>query len=159
MDFSFPLTLSFLFLFHVTILNPYHLTAHFGRLKELVSTTINWQKKHSNQKVDVAYNVDADYFVDYYYNRFNVKRVNVLSTINNGAADLASFKRIIKNSTADYFVYGWSTKHSPLEIFPIIRERFPYLIQKQEWYNSAIYIFSKTNSVDYFDQVKTLFLF
>ena len=152
----FPLTLSFLFLFHVTILNPYHLTAHFGRLKELVSTTINWQKKHSNQKVDVAYNVDADYFVDYYYNRFNVKRVNVLSTINNGAADLASFKRIIKNSTADYFVYGWSTKYSPLEILPIIRERFPYLIQKQEWYNSAIYIFSKTNSVDYFDPSKDL---
>lgn len=147
----FPLTLSFLFLFHITLLHPFHLTDHFGRLKELVSTTINWQKKHFNQKVDVAYNVDADYFVDYYYNQFNVKRVNVLSTINNGSADLALFKRIIKKSTADYFVYGWSTKHSPLEIFPIIRECFPYLIQKQEWFNSAIYIFAKSKPISSFD--------
>ena len=147
----FPIGFSLVFLFYITIYKPFHLTDHFGKLKELVANTIGWQKKYANEKVDVAYNVDADYFVDYYYNRFGEKRKNILTTRNNGKEELLAFRKLVANSTADYFVYGWSTKYSPLEIFPIVEERFPYLIEKHEWFNSAVCLFSKcknANSID-----------
>ena len=140
---AIPAGFSILFLLYVTLYKPFHLTDHFGRLKELVSNTIDWQKKFGADKVNVAYNVDADYFVDYYYNKFGEKRKNILTTINDGKNELFTFRKLVENSDADYFVYGWSTKYSPLEIIPIIQEKFPYVIGKEEWFNSAIYLFSK----------------
>jgi hypothetical protein len=150
----FPTVFSLVFLLYVTVYKPFHLTDHFGRLKELVSNTTDWQK---NYGADVAYNVDADYFVDYYYDRFGEKRKNVLATINDGKNDLLAFRKLVENSKADYFVYGWSTKYSPLEIIPIIREKFPYLLEKKEWFNSAVYLFSKIGGLSIDEKSNVLF--
>ncbi len=148
---AFPIGFSLVFLFYVTVYKPFHLTDHFGRLKELVSNTIDWQKKYAGDRVVVAYNVDAEYFVDYYYERLGDyyytrlggKKNRVLTTINDGKNDLLAFRKLVENSNADYFVYGWSTKYSPPEIIPIIEEQYPILVEKKEWFNSAVYLFAR----------------
>ncbi len=141
-----PIVFSLTFLGYVTIYKPYRLMEHFGRLNDLVSYTTAWQERFGKKNVDVVYNVDGPFMIEYNYQRLNKKAINVLSTSNNGGNDLLELKNMVQNSNASFFVYGWSTKYSPLEILPIIKEKFPYLIRKELWYNSAIYCFAKSKN-------------
>jgi hypothetical protein len=95
--------------------------------------------------------------IEYNYERLEERPVNVLSTVNNGGAELLEFRNMVQNSDAQFFVYGWSTKYSPPEILPIIREKFPYLIEKKCWFNSAIYCFSKLSAVAEKEQSELIF--
>ncbi len=139
----FPVVLTLAFLGYVTAYKPFHLTDHFGRLKELVESSVYWQKYFETKKVDVVYNVDGPFMIEYNYERLGERPVNVLSTVNNGGKDLLEFRSMVQNSDADYFVYSWSTRYSPPEILAIIREKFPYLLKKKLWFNSAVYCFAK----------------
>lgn len=141
--FAFPATLSFLFLAYTTVYKPFHLTDHFGRTKDLVENATRWQDRFASKNVDVVYNVDGPFMVEYNYERLEKTPTNVLSTINNGGKDLLEFRNMVKNSDADFFVYGWSTKYSPPEMLAIIQEDFPYLVEKQCWFNSAVYCYTK----------------
>jgi hypothetical protein len=136
-------------IYYVGSYKPYSLTDHFGRLRELVQQTTDWQQAHKNYRTAVFYNVDAPYFIDYYYDKAGRKRENVLGDINNGNSELLSFRKAVDASDADYFIYCWSTKEHPLEIPEIIREKFPYLLQKSEWFNSAWYVFGRSAGMGY----------
>jgi hypothetical protein len=125
-------------------------------LKELVSTTLDWQHKYC-VPLGVAYNVDAPYFVEYYFERLEEKPRYVHSTINNGFGDLKDFRRQVQEAQGDYFAYGWSTKYSPIEIFPIIQEKFPVLVEQRLWFNSGIYLFSKKAGSDTINKNEVLF--
>jgi hypothetical protein len=142
-SFVFPAALSFLFLAYITIYKPFHLTDHFGRTKDLVENAVRWQERFAADNTDIVYNVDGPFMIEYNYERIEKTPVSVLSTINNGGKDLLEFRNMVKNSDADFFVYGWSTKHSPPEILAIIQEEFPYLVEKQCWFNSAVYCYTK----------------
>lgn len=151
----FPAGIALVFALYVTVYKPFHLPDHFGRLKELVSTTLDWEKKYGS--IDVAYNVDAPYFVEYYYERLSKKPQNVHSTINNGFGELKDFRKQVQDAQGEYFAYGWSTKYSPVEIIPIIQEKYPHLVEKREWFNSAVYIFQQHRIVDRPDTSGELF--
>lgn len=146
---AFPALIALGFFYFTGAYKPFQLTDHFGRLKELVSTAIDTQNKYGFANVDIAYNVDAPYFVQYYYDQFGETRKNVITTIIPDANDLLAFRKKVENSTADYFVYGWSTRYSPIEVPEIIREKFPYLIRRDYWFNSAVYVFAKKAEGDY----------
>ncbi len=148
----FPAGFAIVFLAYVTFYKPYHLTDHFGRLKELVSIALDAQGEYSENNVAVFYNVDGPFMLEYNCDRLGKCPKNILGTINNGINELVEFRNIVENSNTDYFVYGWSTKYSPLEILPIIREKYPYLVEKKCWYNSGVYIFSKLNFPPFVDE-------
>ncbi|HET6992035.1 MAG TPA: hypothetical protein VFJ43_11955, partial [Bacteroidia bacterium] len=151
-----PGSFAIILLIYVTFYKPFHLTDHFGRLRELVATAVETQEKYSKDAVDVFFNVDIAYFLE--YNELSIGKYpkNVLGTINSGNAELSEFRNMVENSAADYFVYGWSTRYSPLEILPIIREKFPFLIEKKEWFNSAVYVFCKYKSAEPIDEKKDI---
>ncbi|CAN5188997.1 hypothetical protein BH09BAC5_BH09BAC5_04240 [soil metagenome] len=139
--------IAFLFLAYVTIYEPFHLTDHFGRLKELVSSATDWQEEYGAKNVDIIYNADIPYFIEYNYGQLGKTPQNILTTVNNGGRDLIELRNMVQNSDAMFFVYGWSTKYSPPEALPIIMEKFPYLIEKKLWFNSAVYLFSKLSAI------------
>jgi hypothetical protein len=145
--FLIPVSFAAVLLCYVTIYKPFHLTNHFGRLKELVDAAVEWQTPLYAQNTDIVYNVDLPYFIEYNYQMLGRSPKNVLSTVNNGGNDLLEFKNMVQNSDADFFVYGWSTKYSPPEALAIIQERFPYLVQKRCWFNSAVYLFTKLSEL------------
>jgi hypothetical protein len=138
-----PYALMFCFFIYTAFYKPFHLTDHFGRLRELVSTTIDWQERFGAGNVSVVYNVDAPYFVNYYYDKFEKKPEHILATIANGFSELRDFRKLVQSSTGDYFIYGWSTRSSPPEALEIIREKYPVLLSKRYWFNSAVYVFGK----------------
>lgn len=145
--FLIPAGFAVILLSYVTIYKPFHLTGHFGRLKELVTTAVDMQNRFAAKNVDVFYNVDIPYMIEYNYELIDQYPKNVLGTVNNGGKELLEFRSMVENSDADFFVYGWSTKFSPLEALAIIQEKFPYLVEKKCWFNSAVYCFSKMKGV------------
>ncbi len=155
-SFVFPAGIALVFLLYVTVYKSFQLLDHFGRLKELVTTTLAWQHKYC-VPLGAAYNVDAPFFVEYYYERLEEKPAYVHSTINNGFDELKDFRKQVQDAQGDYFAYGWSTKYSPLEIFPIIREKFPVLVEQRLWFNSGIYLFSKKAESIAINEDDTLF--
>ncbi len=132
-------------LWYITAHKPFRLTDHFGRLKEIVETYINAEEKYGRTKVDVLFNVDANYFVDYYLNRYQHNPDTywycMFHTERND--ELQQLRSLVQSSRADYFVYGWSTRESYPAAEDIIRDKFPCLIEKHEWFNSAVYVFAK----------------
>ncbi|MDQ3111295.1 MAG: glycosyltransferase family 39 protein [Bacteroidota bacterium] len=144
---AFPVAMSIAFLGYVVVYKPFFLTDHFGRTKELVQSAVNWQNRFYAKNVDIIYNVDGAFMIEYNYERLQESPVNVLSTINDGGKELLEFRNMVQNSEAEFFVYGWSTKYSPPEAIAIIRESFPYLVEQKCWYNSAVYCFTKLREI------------
>jgi hypothetical protein len=128
---------------HTFSMRDYKLTNHFGRLRELVALKLNYEKTEGKENVAAYFNVDAPYFLGYYEKQFGKKMSNVLGTINNGFSELLDLKKAVKTTKANYFIYGWSTRFSPGEAENIILEKFPHLVERTIWFNSAVYVFSK----------------
>lgn len=128
---------------YVTWYKPFHLTDHFGRLQELADLTTEWQKKYTPQNISVAWNIDDPYFITYCFEQQNATPPAALFYKNDGYAELLAVREAINKSTAEYFIYGWSTRYSPPEIPYFILEKYPHVIASHQWFNSAIYLFSK----------------
>lgn len=70
------------------------------------------------------------------YNReFNFKFYNAFD----GKADTKAFKKFVNEQTTDYFIFGCL----PLEFIQIIKERYPYIIKKEEGFTYSYYCFAK----------------
>lgn len=146
-SYSYVFVLMIPLLLYITIHKPFRLTDHFGRLKEIVETYINVEEEYGRSKVDVLFNVDANYFVDYYLNRYQHNPDTYwYCMFHTGRNDeLQQLLSLVNSSNADYFVYGWSTRESYPAAEDIIRDKFPCLIEKKEWFNSAVYVFKRNN--------------
>lgn len=144
-SFRYSIVMMIPMLWYITAHKPFRLTDHFGRLKEIVETYINAEEKYGRSKVDVLFNVDANYFVDYYLNRYQHNPDTywycMFHTERND--ELQQLRSLVQSSNADYFIYGWSTRESYPAAEDIIRDKFPNLIERHEWFNSAVYVFGK----------------
>jgi hypothetical protein len=137
------ITVVLIALSYVTWYKPFQLTNHFGRLQELATLTVEWQQRYNAQRVAVAWNVDDSYFLNYCFDQIDSPAPKFLFSKNDGYAELNAARESIAQSSSDYFIYGWSTRYSPPEIPYFILEKYPYVIASHQWFNSAIYLFSK----------------
>ncbi|MFM2016808.1 MAG: hypothetical protein RL007_464 [Bacteroidota bacterium] len=142
-SYRFAIVMMIPMLWYITAHKPFRLTDHFGRLKEIVEVYERTESEFGNEKVDVMFNVDDPYFIDYYRKR--KRKINVADDhyLRFDGKELLQLREAVQNSTADYFVYGWSTRESYPAAEDIIREKFPCLIEEHEWFNSAVYVFAK----------------
>jgi hypothetical protein len=145
LNWAFPGILLVAFAGYVTLWRPFHLTDHFGRLKEIAAATRETEKQFGAQNVSCAFNVDFPYFLGYYWDQLGAPR-NMLTTHNNGDKELLQFSRQLNAAQGDYFVYGWSTVYSPPEMLSMIREKYPKLVRCERWFNSAVYVFSRRSN-------------
>ncbi|MCU0432211.1 MAG: glycosyltransferase family 39 protein [Bacteroidia bacterium] len=142
---GFPLVFTLAFAGYVTMWKPFHLTDHFGRLREIAEVTRDTEKKYGAPQTACAFNVDFPYFLGYYWDQ-SAAPAHLLTTLNNGDTALLTFARQLETTRGDYFVYGWSTKHSPPEMLLMIQARYPQLLHCERWFNSAVYVFSKRST-------------
>ncbi len=62
-----------------------------------------------------------------YYNPFDTKK------------DTKAFREFVNHLTTDYFIFG----NPPLEYIQIIKEKYPYIMKKEEGFTYSFYCFSK----------------
>lgn len=143
--YRFALVLILPMAYYITVHKPFRLTEHFGRLKELVEVYERTSENDAKHNVDAMFNVDANYFLDYYgIGPRNMPLTEKMYFAHTDKHDeLLQLRNKVQSSTADYFVYGWSTRESSPASLDIIAEQFPFLVEKHEWFNSAVYLFAR----------------
>jgi len=140
--------------FSTVFLNRFYSTHRFGVLKEIVEKVLEYQNKYGDENITKTINIGHPYFVGYYLERYNAEvdyipfdTENTLHRFrNNGGEELLAFKKIVDNSDTKHFLYQWSSKYSPNEMLPIIQEKYPYMIERELYFNAETYLFSKEAS-------------
>lgn len=74
-------------------------------------------------------------FVDFYFKKLGKS----FKSLRVGAPDTKSFLDYLENEKTDYFVAG----NLPLEYYQLIKERYPFVISKNEGFTFTVYCFSK----------------
>ncbi len=158
--YRFANVLIVVFAFYITIYKPFRLTDHFGRLQELVETYYDYEDKG----VTVIYNVDDPYFINYYTTPSQTKRKKTpqftFLVHDDARSEMAQLRDRVMHAQGDYFIYGWSTRESSPAALDIIALEYPCLVEKHEWFNSAVYVFARSrvvpqDSCEYHSTVKT----
>lgn len=129
---------------YITWYKPFRLTDNFGRLKELVDVYY----QHADKSVTVIYNVDDPYFINYYTesSRLKLKQVPRFTFLKHDDAhsEMSQLRDRVMHAQGDYFIYGWSTRESSPAALDIIAQEYPCLVEKHEWFNSAVYVFARS---------------
>jgi len=120
----------------------YKLSDHFGRVKDLAVNMQEWSKRFGEKNITFTGNFDGDHFIGYYFDRMNW-HPRMAATFNDGAAQLYDFRQLVQNSNTDYFSYVWSTRAPSMDILYLIREKYPYLVERNFYFNSESWLFSK----------------
>ncbi|MGZ4053939.1 MAG: glycosyltransferase family 39 protein [Bacteroidia bacterium] len=154
--FSLPFLLMFIFSFYgelktslktaivavIMIVNCYTLCAnrkHFSIFykqpyEEMAIISKEIIDRYGEKNVSVAHSAIAgfvDFYSDKYGKKFNYFRVD--------KPDTKPFLKYLEDQKTNYFVAG----NLPLEFIQLIKERYPYIIKKEEGFTFSVYCFSK----------------
>jgi len=133
-----------IFVFSVTVFaNNFYNTNYFGVYKPIAMRTLEWETKYGKQNITHAINTDNPFFIDYYFKQWNKKVDYIIYNIV-GRESLKKVIEIVENSNTEYFSFAWTNIENALEITEIIKEKFPYLIERKFFFNSEYYLFCKT---------------
>ncbi|HTF04853.1 MAG TPA: glycosyltransferase family 39 protein [Bacteroidia bacterium] len=133
---------------YITIHKPFRLTDHFGRLQEIIATCDETEQRYGAGATDAVFNVDDPYFLRYYLDRKNTLDNRVTFLVHDDARnEMAQLRYRVMHAQGNYFVYGWSTRESSPSALDIIAQEYPCLIEKHEWFNSAVYVFARSRVV------------
>ncbi len=133
-----------LYLVYDTIVpSKYYSRQQFGVFKEIAEDAVNWMNTYGRQNVSVAVNVINENYINYYFSRL-INPLPVLTGFKiETPADFAKFLKDVDSTHTDYFAYIWSNAAHPFEVPAIIRSKYPYLIEKKNYFNAGSYLFSK----------------
>lgn len=83
------------------------------------------------------------YYREYYFKKYNRRFESIFYNPFDAKPDMKAFRKFVQSLSTDYFIAG----NLPLEYFQIIKEKYPYMILKEEGFTYSIYCFSRNNQV------------
>lgn len=162
--FSFPFLLIFLFSFFdpkkwklnftllgaLAVIGIYSTTAEkkfystqvFGVFKEVAEKTVEWNEKYGKHNITHTVNVIHPTYIHYYLDRYDNQGGYLIYDISN-RQQLGRLAGIVDSTDTEYFMYGWSNNGSPYEIYEIIKQKYPIVVEDQRYFNSAVTLFQK----------------
>jgi hypothetical protein len=117
----------------------------FGVFKELAEHTAEENKIKGEKNITSVMNVIHPWYLDYYFDRLNAPRADFYLHGNDPAFGKKLLK-IVNESSAPYFIYGWSNNYSPPEAEWIIMKKY-YLSYTEPYFNSAVSFFKNDGAV------------
>ena len=131
--------------------NPSERFATFSVVADWVIEKIN---AYGRDNIEFTMNIVNPYYLDYYFEQSNIK-VPFVMNANKGGDELLQFRNLVNHSKKDYFLYTWTNSDNPLQLYPIIREKFPCLLERVFLFNTEMYLFSKaTNCIDTIEKIR-----
>lgn len=162
--FSFPFLLIFLFSFFdlkkwklnfimlgvlavvgvysTVIEKKFYSSQFFGVFKEVAEKTAGWDKKYGRKNITHTVNVIHPSYIHYYLDRYPGQGGYLIYDIS-GAQYLGRLAEIVDSTNTEYFMYGWSNTGSPYEIYEIIKQKYPVVVEDHRYFNSAVTLFRK----------------
>jgi hypothetical protein len=141
--------LSFLVLgigsFTIIKVNKFNQSEKFATFSEIARLVQHSVDSLGRDNIDFAMNVVHPFYLEYYFKRKNIT-IPFLTSSNKGGEELRKFRSLVNQSNKKYFLYTWTNSDNPLQIYSIIREKFPCLIERKFFFNSEFYLFAKQDA-------------
>ncbi len=131
--------------FTIIKINKFKQAERFATFSEIANLVKEKVDVYGIENIDFTMNIVHPYYLDYYFEKMNLK-VPFLMNANKGGEELKHFRELVNQSNKKYFLYTWTNSDNPLQIYPIIREKFPCLVERKFLFNSEFYLFSKEQS-------------
>jgi hypothetical protein len=160
--FSFPFLLFFIFSFtadhqklvfllvpllliagclQIYALNHFNGSNEFARFKEIAQHIDEADKKYGKVNITRAINVTDSSYINYYLSRLGNKSPFVFYH-NKGREELVNALKQVEAAQTTYFLYCWTNSDCPPEICQLIRSKYPYLIERNLYFNCEYYLYS-----------------
>lgn len=122
--------------------NKYYSTNHMGDMNQLALKPIEWANTYGEENITFTTNAHAAFYVDYYTEKYQHPIDFKLYKLDKDTS-LRHLEQVVRESRADYFATGWSTKYQPPEAEQIIMDKFPFLIHDEKFNNTEVYLYAK----------------
>ena len=129
-------------IFSTVIEKKFYSTQFFGVFKEVAEKTYEWNEKYGQHNITRTVNVINPYYIHYYLDRYD-KSANYLIYDIVNISQVARLQQIVDSTDTEYFMYGWSNNGSPYEIYEIIKQKYPVVVEDNRYFNSAVTLFRK----------------
>jgi uncharacterized membrane protein len=135
-------------------INKFNGSNEFARFKEIAEHIDQADQKYGALNITRAINITDSSYIGYYLSKLNNHHPFAFYH-NAGREELKKVMKLVNESKTTYFMYAWSNSDCPPEINQIIQEKYPYLIEKEHYFNSEYYLYSNIKS-DSVRQIKTI---
>ncbi|MBN1337798.1 MAG: glycosyltransferase family 39 protein [Bacteroidales bacterium] len=108
--------------------------------RNILNVTHETQSRYGKENVTVFIRYPEN-ILNYYTEKgfeIDMEKVRYFSQ----STSVSEFRDSVRGSDTQYAAYGWAVPVDPVYL-GLIREEFPYLVEKHAWYLSEYYLFSK----------------
>jgi len=115
----------------------------FADFKMVATKANEINLKFSSENVLNTMNVISPFYINYYLNAFKLSK-KIESYQFESSPELKYLNKLASKATKKYFLHGWAnTFHAP-EIDQIIQQYYPFIIERDSFFNSGLTLYSKT---------------
>ncbi len=145
-NFAF-LTISFLLVSYNTVIaERFYSKQNFAPFKLVAEKIAAYNSKYGVNKTISTVNVIHPNYIHYYSDRFPTSP-QFYQYICNRASQFVELKQMLDTSSAQTMIHGWSNNYHAPEVEMIIAEKFPFLVQYDQFFNAGVMVYSKDSSL------------
>lgn len=117
----------------------------YGLFREPAQDLQRWISKYGKDQVPCVVNAINTDYLRYYFRQLNFDPWLVADKVNSGKR-FSSLANILDTLQTDYFAFTWSNCENIFEVNKLIQDKYPYLVEKNIYFNSGTYLYSRKNS-------------
>jgi hypothetical protein len=130
----------------------------FAPFRNVANRMLYYHDTFGKDKSDITVNVINPWYIRYYTDRLDTS-LHFLQYIANKPEQWERFRQIVDSSNAENFIHAWCNNYHAPELDMITREKFPYLIASDTFFNAGVRVYSRSASHRVLPQADTLFSF
>ncbi|HRH67409.1 MAG TPA: glycosyltransferase family 39 protein [Bacteroidia bacterium] len=117
----------------------------FGLFKDPVMALNEWIVKYGPEQVPCVVNAINPEYMQYYFRELKLEP-QVIAYRANTPVKFAALSGQLDTTTSPYMAFIWSNCENIYEVNKLILEKYPVLIEKRIFFNSAAYLYGKTGA-------------
>jgi hypothetical protein len=129
----------------MTVGQHFYSKAQFAVFREIADLTRKYSDQYGANKVERTINVISPFYIHYYLDPVAPGITYSLYKCTS-APELRALDSVVRNTTADHFLHAWTNLWHAPETEQIIRSKFPYLAEKDSFFNAGLLVYAKTGT-------------
>ena len=116
----------------------------YGLFREPAQDLQRWINLYGKEQVPCVVNAINTDYMRYYFRQLNFDPWLAAEKVNSGEK-FSTLANILDTIQSDYFAFTWSNCENIFEVNKLIQDKYPYLVEKEIYFNSAAYLYSRKN--------------
>lgn len=135
----------------------FYSTNYFSVFKELAQHADKTGKKYGNDNITFTSNVIKPFYIKYYHEKLNLPvKYSIFSCYT--PEGLGKLNEEVQHSENSYLSYSWSNTANLEETEYVIRDRFPYLVESVDYFNSGYRLYTNKRNEGLSSKVNYTFI-